>query len=343
MRLLPAMFNAPKKTVQRLSDKLASTRAQRDKARVQRDKTRTQRDELRGQLDVLRLQLDQQTRQTEAIAAAWEAAITELERVKQRLTPSPPSPIEIETPPGSHWPPPHPPLFYADGLAVWHKHPSFVDEEKFQRAYQRGMQSGHHIAREKGSSTDLHVEWRIHVLLWAAMRGAKIPGDFVECGVNTGIYSLAICDYLDFNTLSKRFWLFDTFEGIPGDQMSRDEILQGAPERSRVCYSDCHELVKANFSPWPQAIPVRGRVPETLTTVNIESVAYLSIDMNIVYPEIEAIKHFWPKLSSGACVVLDDYGWMVHSAQKAAFDAFASEAGVSILNLPTGQGLMFKP
>ncbi len=53
---------------------------------------------------------------------------------------------------------------------------------------------------------------------------------------------------------------------------------------------------------------MRGKVPESLATVEIERVAYLSLDMNIAYPEIEALKHFWPKLVPGAIVVLDDYG-----------------------------------
>ena len=49
---------------------------------------------------------------------------------------------------------------------------------------------------------------------------------------------------------------------------------------------------------------MKGRVPESLEAVEIESVAYLSIDMNIVEPEIAALEYFWDKLVPGALVVL---------------------------------------
>ena len=42
-------------------------------------------------------------------------------------------------------------------------------------------------------------------------------------------------------------------------------------------------------------------------------------------------------------VVLDDYGFRAHIEQKHAMDAFARSVGVSILSLPTGQGMISKP
>ncbi len=70
---------------------------------------------------------------------------------------------------------------------------------------------------------------------------------------------------------------------------------------------------------------------------------YLSLDMNIVKPEIAAIEFFWDKLVSGAPILLDDYGWLHYSLQKVEMDKFASKKGVKILTLPTGQGLLLKP
>jgi hypothetical protein len=45
---------------------------------------------------------------------------------------------------------------------------------------------------------------------------------------------------------------------------------------------------------------------------------------------------------SGAVVLLDDYGLATHAPQQAAFDAFAVERDVSILNVPTGQGIIIR-
>jgi hypothetical protein len=205
------------------------------------------------------------------------------------------------------------------------------------------MQSGHHIVRPPGSDDDIHIEWRVHVLLWAASQAMHVPGDFVECGVNTGIFSLAICDYLDFNATGRSFWLFDTFSGIPQEQVSERERSLGRLEENSAWFSDCFEVATANFAPFPRAKLVRGKVPDTLSTVEIERVAYLSLDLNIVEPEIAALEFFWDKLSPGAPVVLDDYGWSAYRPQKEAMDEFASTRGVEILTLPTGQGLLLRP
>jgi hypothetical protein len=42
-------------------------------------------------------------------------------------------------------------------------------------------------------------------------------------------------------------------------------------------------------------------------------------------------------------VLLDDYAGFGYEWQKIGMDAFATERGLSILSLPTGQGLLIKP
>jgi hypothetical protein len=160
--------------------------------------------------------------------------------------------------------------------------------------------------------------------------------------VNTGVHSLAICEYVRFNNLDKRFFLFDTFRGIPFEQRSPSE-RRSVSAHYVGPYSECYEVTKARFAEFPRAQLVRGKVPDTLTTVQIDRVAYLSIDMNIAYPERAAIEFFWPKLSPSAIVVLDDYGWLGHGEQKRSLAEFARSVDVAILMLPTGQGLMIKP
>ena len=235
------------------------------------------------------------------------------------------------------------PTYDADSLVTYHKTPYFLADPAFRAAYSRGMNSGHHIARPPGSDDDVNIEWRVHVVLWAASQALLTEGDFVECGVNTGIYSLAICDYLDFNRTGRSFWLFDTFRGIPQDQISPREHELGRAEENAQWFSECYDLAKQNFAPFPRARLVRGRVPETLATVDIDRVSYLSLDMNIAEPEAAAFEHFWPRLSPGAVVVLDDYGWDGFAPQREVLDALAAERGVRILQCPTGQGLLVKP
>ena len=224
------------------------------------------------------------------------------------------------------------------GLRTFGKSTEFLRDPRFEAAHARGWNSGHKKRR--------HIDdnrWIVHVALWAATQAARLDGDFVECGVDTGMFSLAICDWLDFNSLDKDFWLFDTFSGIPEAQMTPAERDGIGGWHNRESYEECYELARSNFARWPRCRLVRGAVPESLAAFPTDrGVAYLSIDMNIVLPEIAAVDFFWDRLVPGAVVLLDDYGWLTHRPQQEAFDAFAQSKGASILCLPTGQGLMLR-
>lgn len=223
------------------------------------------------------------------------------------------------------------PLTYnQDGLASRHNC-DFIRDPRFAKAYQLGKQTG--------SWKDADVHWRAHVCCWAADKGKSLPGDFVECGVNKGGLARTVFDYVDFPSLPKKFYLLDTFQGLSEKYISPEERARGIQPGG---YEECYEAVKKTFGGYNVDV-IRGTVPDTLAQVKAERVAYLSIDMNCIEPEIAAAEFFWDKLSSGAVIVLDDYGWRQHIGQKQAFDKFAAARGVLVLALPTGQGIIIKP
>ncbi len=227
------------------------------------------------------------------------------------------------------------PSFAGDDLVSWHN-PEFLADPAFIRAVQLGNDR---------QSWDLKrdVRWRYHVILWAAWRAARLEGDFVECGVNRGGFSRAVVDYLDFGRLDKTFYLMDTFNGLVERYITPEERAKGVSRESYTKYAECFDDVQDAFRPFPNVVLVRGPIPDTLPQVTPAKVSYLSIDMNVVIPEIAAAEHFWDRLVSGAVMILDDYGHLPYVAQKRAFDAFAAERNVQALLLPTGQGLIFKP
>lgn len=222
--------------------------------------------------------------------------------------------------------------YRADGLATSHNF-EFAQEPLFQHSYALGEQTG------SWGSGDLR--WRAHTICWAAQWASRLPGDFVECGVNKGGYARMVVNYVSFPRLKKTFYLLDTFRGLAEAYISAEERQLG---RTAGGYTECYEEVVATFRPFQECVRIiRGPVPDTLPQVQAERVCFLSIDMNNALPEIAAAEYFWDKLVPGAVVVLDDYGHASHLPQKRAFDAFAARKGVGILTLPTSQGLLFKP
>ena len=64
--------------------------------------------------------------------------------------------------------------------------------------------------------------------------------------------------------------------------------------------------MRTTFRDFPNVVIVPGMVPETLSSVKAEKICDLSLDMNAAVPEIAAAEYFWPRMSSGAVIVLDD-------------------------------------
>jgi hypothetical protein len=225
-----------------------------------------------------------------------------------------------------------------DGLQTNHNH-DFMRQPNFGRAYERGV---------KAVGQDYNWHWRVHVGLWAASAAAKLPGDFVECGVNRGFLSSAIMQYLDWNTQDRLFFLLDTFSGLDLRYVTEEELQKGAVDKNATAiesgfYTVDIEPVRRNFAEWKNVVIVPGAIPETLAQITSERIAFASVDMNCSPPEVAAMEHLWDRLVPGAMVVLDDYAYAGYRTQKVAMDRFARTKGVSVLSLPTGQGLLIRP
>lgn len=210
---------------------------------------------------------------------------------------------------------------FEDGLATRHV-ADFLSDSRFLRSYEAGKLTG------SWGDADLH--WRAYIACWAAEHASRLDGDFIECGVNRGGLARAVMEYVGFGDMNRAFYLLDTFCGSP------DVATINSDD-----YQECYAEVVETFSSFPNVRIIRGAVPKTLPQVTSSKVAYLSIDMNCVEPEIAAMRYFWPKLVSGAIAILDDYAYSEeYRPQKLAFDALAKELRFSILSLPTGQGLI---
>jgi O-methyltransferase len=225
------------------------------------------------------------------------------------------------------------PLTYVkDGVAT-SNNSDFLKDERFQRAYA--------LAEKTSPWKDFEMQWRTFIVCTLAEMVKSLPGDFVECGVNTGAYSRAVIEYINFQQTGKTFYLLDTYQGLVPSQITEKEKLAGVGHYLDT-YQDVYPQVVQTFSGFNVNI-IKGAVPGTLAQCKAEAVCYLSIDMNVVAPEIAALNYFWEKVVKGGVIILDDYGFPAHIEQKKAFDQFAKSKGVSILYIPTGQGIIFKP
>lgn len=102
------------------------------------------------------------------------------------------------------------------------------------------------------------------------------------------------------------------------------------------------KVVQRRFANVPNTRIVQGMVPDSFAQACPEQISLLHIDMNSAASEIAALEALFDKVVPGGMIVFDDYGWTGYSAQRHAENAFMAARGHTVLEIPTGQGLVIK-
>jgi len=233
---------------------------------------------------------------------------------------------------------PHTFTYAGDGFAVRKKYLPFGNDPDFDSAW-RDVSA---INAPVFGGTMPDIRWRAHVCIWAASNCARLDGDFAEFGVNTGVLSYMVQRVLGEEIAHKKFYLFDTFHGIPPETASTAEADHVRALNDTLYAQAVYEFTKAQFSDYPNVELVRGFLPATIQAITDRKLSYVSIDLNAASTEIAVISEIWEQLVGGAHIVLDDYGFGGHEDQNAAWNEYAARVGRRILALPTGQGLLIK-
>lgn len=215
-------------------------------------------------------------------------------------------------------------VFFGDNLFTFRRNLSFLDMPKFMEAFNK----------HATDPVEKAIIWRVYLLCWAAEVGLRREGDFVECGCYRGTSARIMVDFLDFAKVDKQFYIYDLFEHT--GEVAKLEITM--PDHG----ADLHDKVKQRFADLNNFHCIKGRVPEILLERSPEKIAFLHIDMNFAAAEVGALEMLFDRVSPGAVIVFDDYGWLGSRPQKLAEDNWLAARGYRVLELPTGQGMVIK-
>lgn len=175
--------------------------------------------------------------------------------------------------------------------------------------------------------------------LWALLQAVKyvsarkIPGDFVECGVWRGGSSmLAALTFQEARDIRK-FWLYDTFEGMPAPTSDDVRAVGGSAaekfeqtadgEFSDWCRASLDD-VKANMASTGYSGEVeyiKGKVEDTLPKVTPKQISILRLDTDWYESTKAELEILYPLLAPGGILIIDDYGWW-EGARKAVDEFF---------------------
>ena len=236
----------------------------------------------------------------------------------------------------------HHSVFWGDRLLTIDKSAGFLDDPAFRKSYD-AIRGSHQYDQYTSPQT---IAWRLHTLTWAAQAGMTLEGDFVECGTFKGDMAWHITQLVDLKAANKQFYLYDTFDGFAEKYSSDDDFPEnpGFINYANQYYRDpsLYPYVRDRFLPQPNVKVIQGIVPDVLLQESPDKIAFMHIDLNSPAAEIGALELLFERMSPGAVLVFDDYGWKQFHKQKEVEDKFMAALGYNILELPTGQGLVIK-
>lgn len=186
---------------------------------------------------------------------------------------------------------------------------------------------------------------------------SQVPGDFVECGVWRGGNAIAAANVFQRYGQDRKVYLFDTFEGMSLPSALDVNLMTGETAvdeyKSRMdeshdgwCLASLDEVI-SNFKdaqvPMDLVHLIKGKVEDTLNERSSlpETVSILRLDTDWYESTRHELVCFFPRLSVGGVLIVDDYGYWAGS--KKATDEYLSTAhGGSFLVPVDDSRLMLK-
>ncbi|PIP63146.1 hypothetical protein COW98_00205 [Candidatus Roizmanbacteria bacterium CG22_combo_CG10-13_8_21_14_all_35_9] len=131
----------------------------------------------------------------------------------------------------------------------------------------------------------------------------NVNGSLAEVGAFEG--GNALCG-LNFMTKlnSKKFYVFDSFEGFP--ELSKNDPLNF--HKGDYNIEATFQDIKNSFLVFPEAIVIKGFVPETFKEISgEEKFSLVFYDCDIYQPAIDTFNFFWDKIVPGGYLLIHDY------------------------------------
>ena len=199
----------------------------------------------------------------------------------------------------------------------------FLEDEAFLSYYARFMDSGNWHSLDRKYALDQLLRLTLH-----------LPGDVAECGAYRGATAYLMCRA--HAKTGRTVHLFDSFEGL-----SQPDPRDGTYWKPGALRS-AEEVLRKNLETFTNFEVHKGWIPSRFGAVAERKFSFLHIDVDLYQPTHDTLAFFYERLTPGAIVLMDDYGFHTCPGAKKAADEFFADKPELIVNLPTGQALVQK-
>ena len=221
----------------------------------------------------------------------------------------------------------YPQHYCGDGMFVANRNMHFYEDPQFR----------HCMDKLATGEPYTGMAWRAHTLIWCISQVMNIPGAIMEFGTFRGFKMKFMMEYFQERLAQRDIYLFDTFEGIDPNQAADSPISPDEHQKAQL-----YAYVLDRFKAYANVQIIKGAAPHTLADLSLDEVAFIHLDMNSWMAEIGTLEKLWHKIQPGGIVLLDDFGFFAHRAQKDKELAWFKDKGYAPLELPTGQAMVIK-
>lgn len=206
--------------------------------------------------------------------------------------------------------------------------------EDFTKAYDEGL-------RRTGMQDNAWRRPRFFHLVQLFRLTRGLYGTTAEAGVFRGLASYLLChqqrlERADFD--GSGHLAIDSFQGLsPATE-------EDGPRDYRGRFADTSlEIARATLSEFPLVDIVQGWIPDVLDQLPERSYRFVHVDVDLYRPALACLEYFFPRLTPGGLLVVDDYGpWPNDDFPgcRRAVDEFVQQHDLPMSALDTGNALL---
>lgn len=72
------------------------------------------------------------------------------------------------------------------------------------------------------------------------------------------------------------------------------------------------------------------------------NIGFIHVDLNDGEIEVQCLEKLWGNVMSGGIILLDDFGWKKYESSYRAHQEFFKSKGQTVLEMPSGVGMVIK-
>lgn len=166
-----------------------------------------------------------------------------------------------------------------------------------------------------------------------------VEGDVAECGTYKGSSAFFMARHIIGSELNKHLCLFDSFQGLSapadmdGDWWTQGDLAGSIDDVKRILQS-LGDTAFVEFYP--------GWIPERFGDVSERRFCFVHIDVDLAQPTKASLAFFYPRLSKGAVMLFDDYGFDSCPGVTQVVDEFMADKREPLINLSAGGAFFIK-